>query len=377
MRASVLLELLAVATIGGAAMMRRPPLLHQQAASSAFPAGAMEGFARDVAAALQKDGLVEAPTAATASLSARATPPPFQWSAIPSNGPDNSSREPPSGITFLVAGPQKTGTSALWEYLLHHPQLQLNGLKELLHFNNNAGMENCSSGKKESYLGRFVDTDRGRQTGDFTATDISCVCCPLVVKDLLPRVKLIVLVRNPIQRALSRYDEQVNYQNGARFVPNSPVGLGHSFGEYVDANLPILEACLDEAAGNVTARAWCAHSDPILGNGLYEASLTHWMQSFPMENLLILSSERLAISPVDELRRVERHLGIASAAYPEDVADQKYNSGKKPGWTRQDHSVASHTTDPVTAKRLLKFYMPHQLLLETKYSQLMWYRGWP
>lgn len=35
---------------------------------------------------------------------------------------------------FLIIGPQKTGTSALYEYLNQHPNMELNPIKELLHW---------------------------------------------------------------------------------------------------------------------------------------------------------------------------------------------------------------------------------------------------
>lgn len=341
------------------------PAQQHRSISGTISYTAPQEFGLAAARAFQADGLVEVSSNATGSSVSmdgkEAEPAPFKRGLFPS-------ASPPSGISFLVIGPQKTGTSALWEYLMRHPQLQLNRLKELLHFNNNGGIENCTDGKKNSYLNRFIEPEHGRHTGDFSATDASCVCCPAVVKSLLPDVKLIALVRNPIQRALSRYDEQVKFRNAERFVPNSPVGLGDSFAGYVDSNLPILERCLDDAGDDVRARALCAHSDPILGYSLYEASLSQWMQSFSKDRLLVLSSETLASRPLDELRRVEEHLLLGKAVYPEAVVDGKYNSGDHLGWGEHAHAVASHTTDRGTFDRLTQFYEPHQRLLGARFG---------
>ena len=71
---------------------------------------------------------------------------------------------------FLVIGPQKTGTSALYEYLDVHPQLELNRKKELLHWGRpkgpNHGEFNCSDAFVSSYLDQFQFTVRLRNPPD-------------------------------------------------------------------------------------------------------------------------------------------------------------------------------------------------------------------
>ena len=115
-------------------------------------------------------------------------------------------------LGFLVIGAQKTGTSALYEYLNGtHPQLQLEPHKEMLHWGPphgpNSGIFKCSAMYRATYLDRFVNVsaDGNTMTGDFSATDVACACCPAAIYSLVPHVKLILLMRNPIDRAKSRY----------------------------------------------------------------------------------------------------------------------------------------------------------------------------
>ena len=101
---------------------------------------------------------------ATASSSGNVAGNPTSWgtpdtvacNAIPDVHPKQCS---PS---FLVVGPQKTGTSSLYNYLDYHPQLRLNSTKEMMPFglhnttDANVGRFSCTDGKKADFIEAFV-----------------------------------------------------------------------------------------------------------------------------------------------------------------------------------------------------------------------------
>ncbi len=115
---------------------------------------------------------------------------------------------------FLILGAQKAGTTWLYDMLQQHPQIQMSPVKEIFYFSDAANYERGP----EWYAAHFAAAQPGRLTGE------ACVhylydtvrrnrrepaagyppLPELVARDL-PDVKLIVCLRDPVQRALSAY----------------------------------------------------------------------------------------------------------------------------------------------------------------------------
>lgn len=66
-----------------------------------------------------------------------------------------------------------------------------------------AGHFDCNATYESTYLDQFVPVhpNSGNITGDFTATDIECACCAKAIHRLIPQAKIIVLMRDPVERA--------------------------------------------------------------------------------------------------------------------------------------------------------------------------------
>ncbi|KXZ45415.1 hypothetical protein GPECTOR_55g321 [Gonium pectorale] len=69
-----------------------------------------------------------------------------------------------------------------------------------------AGAENGLSAADAKAMGAAAASNV--LVGDWSATHFSCICCPMVFKTLNPKMKLMVMLRDPIQRVLSRFLEQ-------------------------------------------------------------------------------------------------------------------------------------------------------------------------
>lgn len=168
---------------------------------------------------------------------------------------------------FLIIGPQRTGTTWLHENLTRHPQVFMPQKKEIYYFNNlrtsayhPAGQPAVETGL-EWYLNHFQPTDeflaqRNRECqsswqedytiavrGEATATyAVALAQDPELLQELLtlnPNIKVMTMVRNPIDRAWShakkdlvkhagRKPEQVTSQQWVDFVSNNyQVACGH------------------------------------------------------------------------------------------------------------------------------------------------------
>ncbi len=100
---------------------------------------------------------------------------------------------------FLGIGAQKAGTTTLHDWLTQHPQIFLPAQKELhyfsLHFD--AGLP--------WYAEHFAAAGPAQRCGEITPYYLFHPQAPQRIRALLPQVRLIVLLRDPVERALSQY----------------------------------------------------------------------------------------------------------------------------------------------------------------------------
>ncbi len=106
--------------------------------------------------------------------------------------------------TFIVIGAQKAGTSSLWEYLNEHPDVFVTLDKEPKFFVKERGWERGLLW----YEGLFDTAGAAKARGEFS-TDYTCFPIysgvPARMASLVPDVKLIYLMRNPLERMRSAY----------------------------------------------------------------------------------------------------------------------------------------------------------------------------
>ena len=113
---------------------------------------------------------------------------------------------------------------------------------------------------------------------------------------LLPNVKIISQLRNPIDRAYS------NYQLGVR--------EGHeklSFEQSIDLELKNLEK---ETSDNYRIETF-SRPFSYISKGLYARQLQIWFDLFPKENILITSTEEMAFNPQHFMNKIFDFLNIS------------------------------------------------------------------
>lgn len=119
-------------------------------------------------------------------------------------------------LDFVIAGAQKAGTSTLDALLRFHPQIQMASRKETHFFDDESlNWEAPDYGKLDGY---FTEAHQGLR-GE--ATPITMYWRPAVrrLHDYNPDIKLIVLLRNPIERAFSNWC--MEYSAGRETMPFS------------------------------------------------------------------------------------------------------------------------------------------------------------
>jgi hypothetical protein len=170
---------------------------------------------------------------------------------------------------------QKGGTTSLQRLLEHHPGAFLPPAKELhyfsLHYNQGEAW----------YRQQFAGAAVGQRCGEITPYYLFHPAAPQRIAALLPNVKLVLLLRNPVERALSQYFHSVR-------LGLEPLELEAALAAE-EQRLAGAEEVLVAADGR--HRSHQEHS--YLARSRYEQQLQRFEALFPAEQLLVLRSEDL------------------------------------------------------------------------------------
>ena len=267
------------------------------------------------------------------------------------NWPISSLKMVPS---FIIIGAQRCGTTSLFKYLSEHPFIKTPLYKEIHFFDNYNGAYNLGF---KWYRGHFPtnnsgilqkDNDRARVlTGEATPYYMFHPLCPNRIKGALPDVKIIAILRNPVDRAYSHYQHSVR--------------LGYeslSFEQATEKEPFRLEGEKEKMIADLNYYSFEHNLHSYLSRGIYIEQLKMWEELFPKEQMLVLRTEDLFYDLTTVYNRVLTFLQL-----PEHHLKQQaqYNVG--------DYGPMPHAL----RKRLVKFFEPHNQEL---YKYLSWDLKW-
>ena len=192
---------------------------------------------------------------------------------------------------FLGIGTQKGGTTYLHALLQHHPQIFLATPKEqhffTLHWQRGV----------QWYAKQFAAAESHQHCGEVTPYYLFHPEVPQRIKGQLPAVKLMVLLRDPVERALSQYFH-------SRRLGLEPLELEAAFA----AEPQRLADSAEHLAAGQPHRSHQQHS--YLSRSCYEQQLARFQALFQSEQLLILRSEQLFADPTSLWPQVLRFLAV-------------------------------------------------------------------
>jgi hypothetical protein len=220
--------------------------------------------------------------------------------------------------SFLIIGTQRAGTTSLFYYLHRHPDVRrpsagdgsVDWPKELHFFDEKfpRGLDWYRSFFPLS-AARRVARLRGRDmvTGEATPYYLFHPAVPERVVATLPDVRLIALLRDPIERAYSHH--QLMYRTGREELSFDDAVMAETQ-RLADAEDHILGGSGETptAPGHRRHRHHRHHS--YLSRGLYAEQLERWFAHFPREQLLVLRAEDFVARPTDVYSEVLEFLGL-------------------------------------------------------------------
>jgi hypothetical protein len=284
-------------------------------------------------------------TGAATTLARRAV----RWSAQAYARPTAGLRLLPS---YLIIGAQRAGTTSLHRYLVQHPGVRTLLRTKGVHFfdtNYGRGMAWYASRFPTKLYAWYAGGRRGGRlvTGEASPYYLFHPHVPHRVAEHLPQVKLIVLLRDPVQRAYSQYQHEV-----ARGFET----LG--FEEAIEAEPGRLAGEIERLAAEPLYHSFSHQHHSYLARGRYHEQLAAWRSLFADEQLLVLSSERFFSEPDRSFRQVLDFLELPAFT---PAAYEKHNGYS---YTKMGQAVR---------RRLVEHYRePNQRLYQTLGEDFGW-----
>lgn len=252
--------------------------------------------------------------------------------SIPQSVWQSQTRKP----SFVIIGAFKCATTSVYQYINRHPNVLPSLEKELdfFDFDFKNGLD--------WYFSHFppVDVDAKIITGEATPNYFYNIEAPERISEQLPGVKLLLILRDPVSRAVSHYN--FLQRNTQHSKPIEEV-----LEKELESLIPLSGSALMQEMDPSVLRKISQH--PYIGHSLYVYYLRHWLKHFDPDQLLVLRHEDLAECPEETLANVFDYLDLPAHTLPEY---KKYKLGK--------YSPISSSME----ERLRDFFRPHTRALE-------------
>jgi hypothetical protein len=238
---------------------------------------------------------------------------------------------------FIIIGGQRCGTTSLYNYLVEHPQVSPAFMKETHFFTRNyrKGLNWYRANFPPLWYRNRTQRRDGTDlvSGEATPYYLFYPHTPQRVSKAVPDAKLIVLLRNPVDRAYSQYHHEIR---------QGLVTL--SFKDALKREQEELPKETAKILGDEDYHSVVHQSYSYVARGIYVDQLERWTQYFSKEQMLILRSEDLAEEPVSTLGQVADFL-------------------KLPRWQPREytryHLAHYDPIDPATRERLANHFRDH------------------
>jgi hypothetical protein len=206
-------------------------------------------------------------------------------------------------VDVILAGAMRAGTTALFSYIREHPEVCPPIRKEVHFFDRERNFRGQPDYRR--YHACFDPQPQHKVLFEATPQYMYGPRYPARLRDYNPGLRLIVILRSPIDRAYSHWNK--NRVEGFET---------RSFSE-------VVESYLAQHDGGPATR-----SRNIFEMGFYATQLERIWQLFPREQTLVLRSEELRDCPLETLQRAFRFMGVSPV---ESAGPDRFPSLPHPG----------------------------------------------
>src|SRR5213592_4461268 len=195
-------------------------------------------------------------------------------------------------LDFILAGAQKSGTTALHYFLSRHPEITMGDRQEMHFFDN----EEIFSGPVDYELlhQRFRPVPASTIAGECTPIYIYWKPAIERIWKYNPKIELLILLRNPVDRAFAHWNMQ-------RFKGREP--------------LDFFDAVREEQARIAGAPATEARRFAYVDRGFYSRQLARFFKFFPHEQVKVVKFEEFKDKQREALASIFEFLGRKPLRY--------------------------------------------------------------
>ena len=215
-----------------------------------------------------------------------------------------------SAPEFVIIGAKRCGTTSLYRYLGEHPQvaplfpsarrlpLMRSDQKGAHYFDSNhaRGPRWYRSHFRTAWARRRA----GQITGEASPYYLFHPRVPQLAAAEIPDVRLIALLRDPVERSYSHWSEQ--RRNGVETL---------SFEDALAAEPERIAGERDRLLGEPGAVSFPYEQQSYALQSEYAESFERWLEHFPSQQMLVLRSEDLYADPQGTYDRVTTYLGLS------------------------------------------------------------------
>lgn len=229
---------------------------------------------------------------------------------------------------YIIIGETKCGTTSFFNYLIQHPQI-------LDTYGNGDEVDSAYRTKEIRFFDRYFDrgldwykscfpeTGPGQITGEATPMYMYRTTALRRIHKMLPKIKLIVQLRNPIDRLYS------NYMHNHKWVPGW-TDKYTSFRHFLDSAHDVDYYLIDK--------------------GLYAQTLKRWFEYFPRKQFFIFTKEELAEDAQKVYSAALNFLNVAEYQLP------LFKQFRKNEYPPMEEEIR---------RELVEFYRPYNAQLES------------
>lgn len=221
---------------------------------------------------------------------------------------------------FIIAGERRSGTSTLAKWIEAHPDVYLNPKLDQAYF-----VDDVLRGRREWMDGKIDpaewDKNHSREEYEKLLFDPNAKCiargeksadyffwnpCLSRIKEITPEAKIILIFRNPVERAWSQYWNEL--------------GKGREWLSFEEA--------IKKEEERSQKSDYARHHLSYIERGKFVNSLNRWIEAFGRNNIHVVILEEMIKEPVQELKKVYSFLGVN----PEmglELAGKRFNNN----WT--------------------------------------------
>ena len=235
---------------------------------------------------------------------------------------------------FIIIGSMKCGTTSLYYDICEHPCASPAAYDEIGFFDSNFHL-GLNWYRSMFPTKRRIEDIRRKEgvaiTGEDTPFYFWNPVAAKRIQKLLPNIKLITILRNPIDRAYSEYQDVVSSES------NSP-----SFETFIENEINTRRK--DSSLITEENFEIFNQKNSYLLKGIYVDQLKIWAGLFPKEQIFTLSTENLNSEPITALESVFQYLNLP---------DYKIKNTQR---QKQKKYVPMNSQ---TRKILIEFFKPH------------------